>query len=124
MERVLGSLGAIEKEVSFRSLPEGEYRIADVAFISAARWDSADPEGYLMGAPDLVVEVLSQANTATEMMDKERLCLSNGSKQFWLVDMKQRLVKVTTAEGHSAIYTSGQQIPVFDNFIDVDSIFA
>ena len=65
MERVLGSLGAIEKEVSFRSLPEGEYRIADVAFISAARWDSADPEGYLMGAPDLVVEVLSQANTAT-----------------------------------------------------------
>jgi Uma2 family endonuclease len=67
-----------------RALPEGEFRIAGVAFISAERWNSADPEGYLMGAPDLVVEVLSPPNTAAEMIDKEQLCLANGSKDFGL----------------------------------------
>jgi Uma2 family endonuclease len=120
----LGSRGAIDKKVSFRALPEGEFRIADVAFISAERWNSADPEGYLMGAPDLVVGVLSPANTAAEMIDKEQLCLANGSKEFWLVDAKERLIKVTTLEGHTALYTSGQQVPIFDSYIDADSVFA
>ena len=77
-----------------------------------------------MGAPDLVVEVLSPANTAAEMIDKEQLCLANGSKEFWLVHVKKRLIKVTTLEGHTAFYTSGQQIPVFNTYVDVDSVFA
>ncbi len=123
-EQVVGDRGAVHTEVCFRALPEGEFRIADVAFISAERWNGADPGGYLMGAPDLVVEVLSPSNTAAEMLDKEQLCLRNGSKQFWLVDMKQRLIKVTTSDGQTAIYGSGQQIPVFGATIDVDSVFA
>jgi hypothetical protein len=31
-----------------------------------------------------------------EINDKEKLCLENGSKEFWVVDAKLRQVKVST----------------------------
>lgn len=42
-----------------------------------------DPDDYLRGAPDLIIEVLSPSNTATEICDKEKLCLENGAREFW-----------------------------------------
>jgi Uma2 family endonuclease len=45
-------------EIAFRPLPEHELRVADVAYLSAARFQQADPEDNIRGAPDIVVEVL------------------------------------------------------------------
>jgi Uma2 family endonuclease len=49
----------------------------------------------------------------SEIRDKRKICLENGCREFWLVDTKLREVEVTTADGRSVIYKSGQQIPLF-----------
>jgi Uma2 family endonuclease len=48
------------------------------------------------------------------MRDKRKLCLANGSREFWVVDPQQREVEVSTPnDGHSVIYGPGQKIPLF-----------
>jgi Uma2 family endonuclease len=116
----------VEYEVAFRALPEYELRVADVAFVSAARVAEIDPDDNLNGAPDLVIEVLSPSNTAAEIYDKEKLCLENGAKEFWVVDPDRRQVKVSTPDGHTVTYPSGHEIPLplFGNAkVPVDAIF-
>jgi Uma2 family endonuclease len=117
----------IDKDVPFRPHPEHEYREADVAWLCAERFRLADRGRYIEGAPDLVIEVLSPSNTAAEMLDKEQICLANGSREFWVVDPKRRRIKVTTGDGRTATYGPGQRVPV--NFsgsegeISIDAVF-
>src|ERR1700739_672352 len=68
----------VEYEVAFRALPEYEMRIADVAWVSPERWAMADVDDNIRGAPDLVIELLSPSISATEIYDREQLCLGNG----------------------------------------------
>jgi len=127
LEPLVGDRGVVVMEMAFRPLPEYELRVADVAYVTNERWSSIDPEDYLQGAPDLVIEVLSASNTASEIFDKEELCLGNGAREFWVVDPVRRTVKVSTADGHTVTYRSGLRIhlPTFgeDAGLDVDSIF-
>jgi Uma2 family endonuclease len=119
--------GEVEIEMSFRALPEHEYRTCDVAFVSAERWRQIPVKGNLPGAPDLVIEVLSPSNTVAEMFDKRMLCLENGSREFWVVDMDHRQVEVSTPDGVTVTYKSSQQIPLFfaaGQKIAVDTIFS
>jgi Uma2 family endonuclease len=125
LESAAGSTGVIDKEIGFRALPEYEFRIADVAFVSTARWEG--PEDYLVGAPEIVIEVLSPSNTMTEMLDREKLCLENGCQEFWVVDIDRRQVKISTPDGRTITYRVGQEIPLpllNDGRIPVDAIFA
>jgi Uma2 family endonuclease len=102
----------VEYEAAFRALPEYELRIADAAYLPAERLDEVDPDDNIGGAPDLVVEVLSPSNTAAELNDKEKLCLENGARQFWVVDPNLRQVKVSTPDGITTTYRPGQEIPL------------
>jgi Uma2 family endonuclease len=118
--------GFVEYEVAFRPLPEHELRVADVAYVSPERWEKADPEDNLRGAPDLVIEVLSPSNTATEIYDKEILCLENGAREFWVVDPERRQVRVSTQDGRTLTYRSGGTISLGSfgaGSLDVDAIF-
>jgi Uma2 family endonuclease len=127
LERDAGETGVVREEFSFRPRADYEYRIADVAFLSRARWENIDPNGYLVGAPELVIEVLSPSNTAAEILDKESICLENGSREFWVIDLDRRQVKVSTPDGHTITYRAGQEIPLFfatDSKLPVDEIFA
>jgi Uma2 family endonuclease len=113
-------------EVPFRALPEHELRVADVAIVSQERIKQADPEDNLRGAPDLVIEVLSPSNTVAEINDKEKLCLENGSKEFWIVDPDLRQVKVSTPDGITTTFRPSQEISlrVFcGGALKVDEIF-
>src|SRR5271157_1739122 len=107
-----GSGIVVETEFGFRAL-ENDFRVADVALVSKARWEAVNPDGYFRGSPDLVIEVLSPSNTAAELLDKESLCLENGCREFWVVDMDRRQVKVSTPDGHTVAYRSGQSIPLY-----------
>jgi Uma2 family endonuclease len=109
---VSSGLGHVTMELAFRALPEYEFRVADVAFVSQERWDQIDPEGNLRGAPDLVIEVLSPSNTAAEMSKKKRLCLENGCREFWVLDADLRQVEVSTPNGITTTYRDGQEIPL------------
>jgi len=59
-----------------------------------------------------VVEVLSPSNTMAGILDKEKLCLENGAKEFWVVDAGRHQIKVSTPDGHTVTYRSGQEIPL------------
>src|SRR5437016_5006799 len=88
--------GHVSMEVAFRALPEYELRVADVAYVVRTRWEQIDPEDNLRGAPDLAIEVLSPSNTVAEINEKEKLCLENGAREFWVLDADLRQVKVST----------------------------
>ena len=122
LERAAGDAGIVTMEIGFRPTQDRNYRIADVALISKVRWNSI--EDYLFGAPEIVVEVLSPSNTATEMLDKEKLCLENGCQEFWIVDPTLCLVKVSTPDSRAVTYSAGQEIPLFfGGSLSVDAIF-
>jgi Uma2 family endonuclease len=123
LEAAAGNSRVVLTEFPYRPLPEHECWGADVAYLTRERWDGIDR--YFMGAPELVVEVLSPSNKAAKLIEKRKLCLENGSDQFCVVDTDHRLVEVSTPDGHSITYKSGQQIPLFfGGHIAVDEIFA
>jgi len=114
--------GVVRIEMPYRPLPEHEAWRADVAYVSKTRWKPRDQ--CFFGAPDLVIEVLSPSNTAQELIDKKNVCLRNGSSEFWAVDPKSREVEVSTPDGRTISYKSGQEIPlVFGGSLSVDAIF-
>jgi Uma2 family endonuclease len=121
METAAEGSGQVATEWGFR-VGGDEFRVADVAFLRRERWDRIDR--YLEGAPDLVVEVLSPSNGASEMLEKQILCLENGCQEFWVVDPRRLAVSVSTATGPSRTYRTGQQIPLmFGGQIEVSAIF-
>ena len=125
LEPMAESTGIVHSEVPFRPLPEYEGWFADVAYVTKSRWDGI--VRCLEGAPELVIEVLSPSNRASEMLERERLCLGNGSVEFWVVDLEAKQVRVSTNDGRVANYQPGQSIPLFfapGSSIEAASIFA
>jgi Uma2 family endonuclease len=124
---LLASFGYVETEVPFRPLPEHELWAADGAFVTRERYAAVDRNDALVGAPDIAIEVLSPSNTVTEMAERCALCLENGALQFWTVDDRLREIKVSTPDGLTRTYKSGDSIPLLfaDNqSLAVDSVFA
>lgn len=116
--------GVVVVEMGFK-IGYSDYRIADVAFVYQDRWDATDPEGYFLGAPDLVVEILSPSNSCAEMRDKAELCLANGASEFWVVDLDSRSVSVTSPDGVECTYRDHQSIPLpFGGSLPVHSLFS
>jgi Uma2 family endonuclease len=102
----------VEIEMPFRAVPEHDVRAADVGCVNPERAPQIDPEDNLHGAPDIVIEVLSPSNTASELYDKEKICLENRCAQFWVVDLDRKQVKVSTPDGHTIRYRPGDSIPL------------
>ena len=120
------AFGIVAVEFGYRPSPEHQYWVSDFAVTSHARYEGLPADGVLPGAPELVVEVLSPSNTAFEIRDKRKLCLENGSVQFWVADADQCEMEVWTPDGRSVTYRAGQQIPLFfapGSFVSVDAIF-
>jgi len=82
---------------------------ADVGFVREDR--RAEITGYLMGAPDLVIEVLSPSNTVDEINDKMDVCMTSGCRSFWVVDPKRQMVSVTEGDV-TRQYRAGASIPL------------
>jgi hypothetical protein len=47
--------------------------------------------------------VLSPSNTPREIADKARLSFAAGARQFWIVDIESRTVRVTDSDGSSRV---------------------
>ena len=126
LENTAADAGVVEIEMAFRARPEYEYRIADVAFLTNERWNRIAATGHLQGAPELVIEVLSPSNTVSEINDKKALCLENGAREFWTVDIEHAQVDVATTDGRSVTFGAGQDVPLFfapGAVLAVDHIF-
>jgi Uma2 family endonuclease len=94
----------VDKEFPFRPAPENEVWVADVALFSLVLWDRTADDDYFRGVPAIVIEVLSPSNSASEMLDREEICLRNGGREFWLVDPQRESVKVIRAGGYSSVH--------------------
>jgi len=121
----LSGLGFLTIEFAFRPAPEYEYWQADLAWVSQARWE-ADRNDYFMGAPTLVIEVLSPTNTTDEMLDRHDVCLNSGCEVFWTVDPKRKTVLVTAADRKTVTYSQSMSIPVpcTEKLIEVGRVFS
>ena len=94
----------VDKEFPFRPAPEYEVWVADVALFSLALWEQTADDDYFRGVPAIVIEVLSPSNSASEMLDREEICLRHGGREFWLIDPQRESVKVIRANGYSNVY--------------------
>ena len=104
--------GLVGTEFAFRPLQEYEVWSADIVFISQPRYDAIPAGDWLHGAPELVIEVLSPSNTASEINEKEAICLENGCLEFWLVDPKRKTIKVSTPDHKTTTYVESDRIPL------------
>ncbi|MFN0105190.1 MAG: Uma2 family endonuclease [Bryobacteraceae bacterium] len=94
----------VDKEFPFRPEPEHEVWVADVAVYSLALCKQTADDAYFRGVPAIVIEVLSPSNSASEMLDREEMCLRHGGQEFWLVDPQRQSVKLIRADGYSSAH--------------------
>lgn len=127
MQPFADPVGEVGMEFAYRPAAENECWVADVAFVSRERSDHIPLDGYLAGAPDLVIEVLSPSNRDAEIEEKRKMCLGNASREFWVVDDEDREISVSTPDGRTVTYRAGQHIPLFfapGSALSVEDVFS
>ena len=89
-------LGVILDSSTAFKMKNGNKRSPDIAFFAKERLQGIAvlPSGYLDGAPDLAVEVLSPGNTVEEIDDKLTEYFENGSRLVWVIHPTQHYVLV------------------------------
>lgn len=97
-------LGVVTGEAGMIRLASDLVRIPDVAYIAWERLpDRRLPTEPVPGlAPNLVVEVLSQGNTASEMARKRQEYFAAGVQLLWMIDPDRHTVEAYTAVDQSA----------------------
>lgn len=89
-------------------MKSGNLRMPDVSFVTKERLVemAREGEGFLHGAPDLAIEVLSPTNTIPAMKKKIAEYFENGCRLVWLVDPRNESVTV--------LYPDGSETTVID----------
>lgn len=86
----------------------------DVLFIGRERLDIVGDD-LIVGAPDLVVEVLSPSNWVFDRTRKQKAYEQAGVREYWIVDYRARTVDVLVLEGHEYVqrgqYRQGDAAP-------------
>lgn len=77
-------------------LPDGgDVLRPDLSFIATERLHIV--RGHIHGAPDLVVEILSEHSAARDLGIKSERYLQNGVREYWLADPRDRSLRVRYA---------------------------
>ncbi len=70
----------------------------DIVFVSTAN-EHRIGEDYLIGSPDLVVEVLSPSNRAIDLVRKRVLYGDHGVPEYWIVDPIAASIRICLLDG-------------------------
>ncbi|MDX1906011.1 MAG: Uma2 family endonuclease [Bacteroidia bacterium] len=102
-------LGAVRIAPMDVYLDENNVVQPDILFILEARREViANP---ILGAPDLVVEVLSRATESLDRGPKRDLYARHGVQEYWIIDPEKQVVEVYTLQAEALIlnhiYPSG-----------------
>lgn len=121
----LGVLRAAETGFKLESNPD-TVLAPDVAFFAGDR-ARTPVAGYREGAPDLVVEVMSQWDSNPKAQRKAALWVELGARSVWLVSPKKRTVEVIRADGFRKLFHETDEL--FDDTVPgfrvkVSEIFA
>lgn len=79
-------------------------RAADVAFISHERLPELPAKGFLHVMPELLVEIISEANTWSDTFEKIYEYFEGGAKAVWIVDPVLREVRAFTSPKDHLVY--------------------
>jgi Uma2 family endonuclease len=101
-ENNLGVLRAAETGFKLESNPD-TVLAPDIAFIARDRVGTK-VLGYRWGAPDLVVEVMSQWDSNPKATRKAELWVELGARAVWVVNPRQRTVEVFRADGERKLF--------------------
>jgi Uma2 family endonuclease len=88
------------------ALPDDPERVRapDVALVSSHRVpEEGLPSGFFLGAPDLVVEVLSPSDDAADVQQRVRDFLEAGARLVWLFAPQARTVTAFRADGSARL---------------------
>lgn len=89
-------------------------RCPDVSFVRTER--VIDTNGFMPGAPDLSVEVISPSDLASEVSFKTAQYLRAGTRAVIVVDPENRVVYVHRASGTDVL------TKIAENVLDVDEV--
>lgn len=86
-------LGKVFSDVGFvlRRSPD-TLRAPDIAFVAAARLADHDLNEYVVGAPDLAVEIVSAHETTDEVLGKIEEYFGAGARAVWIIYPERRKV--------------------------------
>ena len=90
-QRKLGKVRVGEVGIYTQRDPD-RVRAADVLYISSERYDQKKSEGYFDVAPELIVEVLSPHDSASELTQKLREYFAIGVRLVWVADPDAKAV--------------------------------
>lgn len=92
----LQRLGAMFDSSTAFKMKSGNRRAPDISFVAKERLQGLEdlPDGFLEGAPDLVVEILSPGNTTEEIHTKIVEYFENGARLIWVVHPNEHYVLV------------------------------
>jgi Uma2 family endonuclease len=79
-------------------------RAPDVAFVTTARLPEGRlPEGFIRGAPDLAVEVLSPSDNPMDVQQKVRDYLDAGARLVWVIAPSAKSATLYRADGSARL---------------------
>ena len=117
--RGLGVVFAAETGFVLSTAPD-TVRAPDAAFVAAERLPAGDlPAGYMRLAPDLVVEVVSPSDAASDLQGKVFTWLDAGCRLVWVVYPNTRSVTVYRSREDVRVLGEADTLngsPVFDGF--------
>lgn len=85
-------------------------RAPDVGVVLRERVDSLHETGWLRGAPDLSVEIVSPSNRASEIQEKVLEYLRAGASIVWVVYPNTRTVAVHETQGGARYVGEGEHL--------------
>ncbi len=85
-------------------------RAPDVSFLSTERLPPEDHEGFVSGAPDLAVEIVSPGEKDSDVQDKVMDYLAHGTRLVWVVRPEQRTVTVYRPDGTARLLREGDAL--------------
>jgi Uma2 family endonuclease len=106
-EVLVGDVGFV---MSLSADPE-RVRAPDVAFISSRRLPGGQlPQGFLQGAPDLAIEVLSPTDSSLDIQQKVRDYLDAGASLVWVIAPQAKTATVYRADGSARLLREAEAL--------------
>lgn len=85
-------------------------RAPDISFLTSRRVPEGSPEGYIEGAPDLAVEVITSFDIAPDIQQKTQEYLTAGAQEVWLAYPESRTVVACRKDGARTHYQENDTI--------------
>jgi Uma2 family endonuclease len=111
-ETTVKGRGTAVQEFPYRPAANLQFWRADVAYLPNQDLAAIDTDEYLVYSPPLIVEVLSPSNRRSKVERQRLAAFSGGTREFWVVDPKNRTIEVFVLGKPSRIYGVGEKIPV------------